>query len=39
MSEVKEKIIALQKYLDSQIIGKKELVKKLIITLLVIVLI
>ncbi len=34
MSEVKEKIIALQKYLDSQIIGQKELVKKLIITLL-----
>lgn len=34
MSDVKEKIIALQKYLDSQIIGQKELVKKLIITLL-----
>ncbi len=34
MSEVKEKIIALQKYLDSQIIGQKDLVKKLIITLL-----
>ena len=34
MSEVKEKIIALQKYLDSRIIGQKELVKKLIITLL-----
>ncbi|MBR5154691.1 MAG: MoxR family ATPase [Alphaproteobacteria bacterium] len=34
MSEVKEKVIALQKYLDSQIIGQKELVKKLIITLL-----
>lgn len=34
MSAVKEKIIALQKYLDSQIIGQKELVKKLIITLL-----
>lgn len=34
MSEVKDKIIALQKYLDSQIIGQKDLVKKLIITLL-----
>lgn len=34
MSEVKEKIIALQKYLDSQIIGQRDLVKKLIITLL-----
>lgn len=34
MNEVKEKIIALQKYLDSRIIGQKELVKKLIITLL-----
>ena len=34
MSEVKEKIIALQKYLDSRIVGQKELVKKLIITLL-----
>ena len=34
MSEFKEKIIALQKYLDSQIIGQKDLVKKLIITLL-----
>ncbi len=34
MSEVKEKIIALQKYLDSRIIGQRELVKKLIITLL-----
>ena len=34
MSEVKEKIIALQKYLDSQIVGQKDLVKKLIITLL-----
>lgn len=34
MSEVKEKISALQKYLDSRIVGQKELVKKLIITLL-----
>lgn len=34
MSDVKEKIIALQKYLDSRIVGQKELVKKLIITLL-----
>ena len=34
MSEVKEKVIALQKYLDSQIIGQKDLVKKLMITLL-----
>ena len=34
MSDIKEKIIALQKYLDSQIIGQKDLVKKLIITLL-----
>ncbi|MCM1323057.1 MAG: MoxR family ATPase [Acetobacter sp.] len=34
MSDAKEKIIALQKYLDSRIIGQKELVKKLIITLL-----
>ena len=33
MNEVKEKIIALQKYLDSRIIGQKDLVKKLIITL------
>ncbi len=34
MSEIKEKIISLQNYLDSQIIGQKDLVKKLIITLL-----
>ncbi len=34
MSDAKEKIIALQKYLDNRIIGQKELVKKLIITLL-----
>ena len=34
MSDIKEKIIALQKYLDSQIIGQKDLVGKLIITLL-----
>lgn len=34
MSDAKEKIIALQKYLDSRIIGQKDLVKKLIITLL-----
>lgn len=34
MSEVKEKIIALQHYLDSRIIGQKDIVKKLIITLL-----
>jgi len=34
MSEVKEKIISLQKYLDSRIVGQKDLIKKLIITLL-----
>lgn len=34
MSDIKEKIIALQKYLDSKIIGQKDLVEKLIITLL-----
>jgi MoxR-like ATPase len=34
MSEVKEKIIALENYLDAKIIGQRELVKKLIITLL-----
>lgn len=34
MSEVKEKIIALQRYMDDHIIGQKDLVKKLIITLL-----
>lgn len=34
MSEVKDKIIGLQKYLDSRIIGQKDLVQKLIITLL-----
>ena len=34
MSEVKEKIIALQNYMDNRIIGQKDLVKKLIITLL-----
>ncbi len=34
MSETKEKILALQKYLDSQIVGQKDLVKKLIMTLL-----
>ena len=34
MSDIKDKIIGLQTYLDSQIIGQKELVKKLIITLL-----
>ena len=34
MSEIRDKIIGLQTYLDSQIIGQKELVKKLIITLL-----
>ncbi|MBR5598918.1 MAG: MoxR family ATPase [Alphaproteobacteria bacterium] len=34
MSESKEKIIALQKYLDSKIIGQKDLVKKMMIALL-----
>ena len=34
MSDVKEKILSLQKYLDSRIVGQKDLVKKLIITLL-----
>jgi len=34
MSDVKDKISALQKYMDSRIIGQKDLVKKLIITLL-----
>jgi len=34
MSEVKDKIIGLQRYLDSRIIGQKDLVQKLIITLL-----
>lgn len=34
MSEVKDKIIGLQKYLDSRIIGQRDLVQKLIITLL-----
>lgn len=34
MSEVKDKILNLQKYLDSRIVGQKDLVKKLIITLL-----
>lgn len=34
MSEVKEKILGLQKYMDSRIVGQKDLIKKLIITLL-----
>ncbi len=34
MNDIKEKIIALQKYLDSRIVGQKDIVKKLIITLL-----
>lgn len=34
MNEIKEKIIALQQYLDSRIVGQKDIVKKLIITLL-----
>ena len=34
MSDIKEKIIALQKYLDSKIIGQIDLVENLIITLL-----
>ena len=34
MSEIREKIVALQNYLDSRIVGQQELVKKLIITLL-----
>lgn len=34
MSETKEKILALQKYLDSQIVGQKDLIKKLVVTLL-----
>ncbi len=34
MSEIREKIVALQNYLDNRIVGQQELVKKLIITLL-----
>ena len=34
MSDIREKIRALQKYMDSRIIGQKELIKKLMITLL-----
>ena len=34
MSEVQEKIVALQKYMESRILGQEDLVKKLIITLL-----
>ena len=34
MSKIKDKVISLQKYLDSRIIGQKDLFKKLIITLL-----
>lgn len=34
MSDIREKICALQKYMDSRIIGQKELIKKLMITLL-----
>lgn len=34
MSEIREKIVALQNYLDSRIVGQQELIKKLIITLL-----
>ena len=34
MSEIRDKIIGLKSYMDSRIIGQKDLVKKLIITLL-----
>ena len=34
MSEIKNKIISLQKYLESKILGQEDLVKKLLITLL-----
>lgn len=34
MSDVQEKIISLQKYMESRILGQEDLVKKLIITLL-----
>ncbi len=34
MSEIRNKIIGLKKYMDSQIVGQEELVNKLIITLL-----
>lgn len=34
MSDVQEKIIALQKYMESRILGQEDLVKKLVITLL-----
>ena len=34
MSEIKQKIIDLQQYMESRILGQEDLVKKLIITLL-----
>ena len=34
MSEKREKILSLKKYLESKIIGQEDLVKKLLITLL-----
>ena len=34
MSEIREKIVALKKFMETQIIGQEDLVKKLIITLL-----
>lgn len=34
MSETRDKIIGLKKYMESRIIGQRDLVKKMIITLL-----
>ena len=34
MSEIRNKIISLQKYLETKILGQEDLVKKLLITLL-----
>ncbi|MBR1904156.1 MAG: AAA family ATPase, partial [Alphaproteobacteria bacterium] len=34
MSEIKDKIIALQKYMEDHIFGQEDLIKKLIITML-----
>ena len=34
MSDVREKIVALQKYMESRILGQEDLVKKLVITLI-----
>ena len=34
MSEIRDKIVGLKDYMDSRIIGQKDLVKKMIITLL-----